>query len=67
MEAMVALEAKVLRSLKVDEVEWRRSYMKGSGTELPPPGYGSCPFCGHNFVDQAPINKGNRVKIKIYF
>ena len=62
MEAMGASEAKVLKSLKVDEVEWRRRYMKGSDTELPPPGYGSCPFCGHDFVDSAPVNKGNRAK-----
>ena len=67
MEAMGASEAKVLKSLKVDEVERRHPYIKGSNTELPPPGYDSCTFCGHNFVDSAPVNKGNREKTRRFW
>ena len=46
----------MLKLLKVEEGEWCRLYMKGHGTQVPPPGYGTCPFCQHDFVDSDPVN-----------
>ena len=48
--------SKVLKSLKVTEEKWKRGYMKGRNTKLPPPGYGCCPFCEHDYVDLPPVN-----------
>ena len=64
LELMTCSKKKVLRGVKVDEVEWRCRHMKGKDVHIPPAGYGTCPFCNHGYVDVSAVNVENTKRIK---
>ncbi len=61
---------KLLESIRVDEMEFRRKYMEGEGTTVPADGYEKCPFCNHCNVDSPPYNveveKNRKKEVKRY-
>ena len=61
----LSTSTKSLKSLKVNEEEWKRRYMKCRNTKMPPKGYGCCVFCNHDFIDVPPVNVDNAEKNKL--
>ena len=53
---------KALKSLKVDEEEWKQRYMKGKKTGVPPRGYDCCVICGRDLIDLPPENVASAAK-----
>ena len=57
MASNSSVEGKLLKSVTVDEEEWKRGYMKGRFTKCAPRGFETCVHCGHDSVDLPPSNE----------